>query len=80
MNNHTLLFLAMMLLNVSASPPGSSYNETLIRYNQCMGRNDPPSGTHVWNGAHGHYEIGNIFVGFVNSFIDALIENKHLYP
>ena len=51
----------------------------LARYNACANRSDAPTaGYHVWNGAHGHYEIGNIFIGWVHAFIDALLENKRL--
>ena len=31
----------------------------------------------MWNGAHGHYEVGNMFVGYVNAFIDSLLLNRH---
>ena len=34
-----------------------SFGATLQRYNKCMGRDEEPTGWHVWNGAHGHYEV-----------------------
>ena len=66
----------VVILAVAAASP--SYDDVLERYNACANRSDAPGGYHVWNGAHGHYEIGNIFIGWVHAFIDALLENKRL--
>ena len=41
-------------------------------------RSAAEQGVHVWNGAHGHGEVGNVLVGLVHAFIDALLHNRAL--
>ena len=56
-----------------------SYDAILRRFNLCMDRPEQaPREVHVWNGARGHGEIGNIFVGYTGAFLDALLANKDL--
>ena len=59
----------------------TTFAAVLSRFNACKRRSSPRSaeqGVHVWNGAHGHGEVGNVLVGLVHAFIDALLHNRAL--
>ena len=70
--------LVLALACARGAPPGSSFDDVQARFNACLGRAEPPSGFHLWNGAHGHAEVGNVFIGVVHAFADALLANRRL--
>ena len=49
------------------------YAALLAEVNACANRADPPNTSlHVWTGARGHPEIGNLFVVLVHATLAAL--------
>ena len=86
-----LLLLLLFLLELASAAPSPapapspasaapSFDELLARMDTCLGRSPPAAhrGYHVWDGAKGHAEVGNMMVGATNAFLDALLSGRHL--